>query len=83
MKKTIYSEAQEALCTALLQARKKAGLTQTVLAKRLERPQSFVAKVEGGERRLDVVEFVQYAHALDIGIVRLLERITSSGRSRG
>jgi hypothetical protein len=40
----------------LIAARKKAGLTQHDVAKRLKRPQSFVTKFEDGERRLDVVE---------------------------
>jgi predicted transcriptional regulator len=42
----------------MIKARKTADLTQHELAKRLRRPQSFVAKYEGGERRIDVVEFV-------------------------
>jgi Helix-turn-helix len=37
-------------------ASRKAGLTQQALAKRLGQPQSFVAKYEGGERRLDVLD---------------------------
>jgi len=39
-------------------------MTQTQLAKRLGKPQSFVAKYEGGERRLDVIEFVDVVRAL-------------------
>jgi transcriptional regulator with XRE-family HTH domain len=49
---------------ALKQARLDAGLTQTELADRLERPQSFVAKYENGERRVEVVEFVQIVRAI-------------------
>jgi transcriptional regulator with XRE-family HTH domain len=49
---------------ALIKARKKAGLTQAAVAARLERPQSFVSKYEGGERRLDVVEFLEVARAV-------------------
>lgn len=48
----------------LLATRKKNGVTQAEVAKRLGRPQSFVAKVENGERRLDVVELVAYARAI-------------------
>jgi transcriptional regulator with XRE-family HTH domain len=44
--------------------RKSAGVTQVELAGRLGKPQSFVSKVERGERRLDVVEFCQVAEAL-------------------
>lgn len=41
-----------------------ANLTQAHLAARLNRPQSFVAKYEGGERRLDVIEFMEVAEAI-------------------
>jgi transcriptional regulator with XRE-family HTH domain len=44
--------------------RKSKNLTQADVAQKLGRPQSFVAKYEGGERRLDVVEFVDVAQAL-------------------
>ena len=48
----------------MIGARKAAGLTQQALALRLKKPQSFIAKYEGGERRLDVVEFITIACAL-------------------
>jgi transcriptional regulator with XRE-family HTH domain len=44
-------------------ARKRAGLTQQALAARLSRPQSFIAKYETGERRIDVVEFIAICRA--------------------
>ncbi len=44
--------------------RKAAEITQVELAERLGKPQSFVSKVERGERRLDVIEFCQVAEAL-------------------
>lgn len=47
-------------------ARKEAGITQAKLAKLLGKPQSFVAKYENGERRLDVVEFLIIASVLSI-----------------
>jgi transcriptional regulator with XRE-family HTH domain len=45
----------------LKQARVDAALTQVEVAKRLNRPQSFVSKIESGERRLDVVELSELA----------------------
>lgn len=48
----------------LAERRLAAGLTQAGLAARLGRPQSFVSKYETGERRLDVVEFLEVAEAL-------------------
>ncbi len=49
----------------LVETRKSKGITQQELANRLDRPQSYIAKVETGERRLDVVEFVEWAQALE------------------
>ena len=59
--KSVHSAGQAAFCELMIRARKAAGLTQHELAKRLRRPQSFVAKYEGGERRVDVVEFIEFA----------------------
>jgi len=50
----------------LRQARLEAGMTQAELAEELRVPQSFVAKVERLERRLDILEFVQIAEAIGI-----------------
>lgn len=48
----------------LVAARTEAGLTQVALAERLGKPQSFVSKMERGERRLDIVELAIVARAL-------------------
>lgn len=45
----------------LRQARLDSGLTQVQVAHALDRPQSFVAKCESGERRVDVIELDQFA----------------------
>jgi len=77
--KSIHSSRQGALCQLLIAARKKAGLTQQEVARRLKKPQSFVAKFEGGERRLDVVEFLTVAAAIEadpLGMIRKLIRHT-------
>ena len=55
--------------------RKAAGLTQVELALRIGKPQSFVAKYEGGERRLDVIEFLSIVEALDEDPCQILQRI--------
>ena len=80
MGKSIHSPEHQKLRELLIAARKKAGLTQAEVAERLGRPQSFVAKYEGGERRLDVVEFVHVAQALDIQptkVIRVVEKAVS------
>lgn len=69
----------------LTEARKSAGITQVELSERLSRPQSFVSKYERGERRLDVVEFVEVAHAMGadpIGILRALLAFPSERKAR-
>ena len=75
MKKTIHSEAQKSFSSLLRAARERKRLTQTDLANRLGRPQSFVAKVERGERRLDVIEFEQVADALGIPAIPFLRKL--------
>ena len=62
--KSAFTQQAERLRDLLIGARRTAGLTQVQLAKRLRRPQSFVSKYERGERRLDVVEFLQVTDAL-------------------
>lgn len=59
----------------LVKARKDAGLTQQALAEKLKRPQSFVAKYEGGERRLDVIELQEIAQALKVDVSSFLKAI--------
>ncbi|WP_236216260.1 helix-turn-helix domain-containing protein [Pseudomonas rhodesiae] len=59
-----YSNSYQLLLTLLLAARKSAGLTQTMLSERLSKPQSFVSKYERGERRLDVIEFLEVCQRL-------------------
>ena len=54
---TSLQPASARLRELLTEARSNAGLKQLDVAGRLGRPQSFVSKYEGGERRLDVVEF--------------------------
>ena len=51
-----HGPAYAALTTLLRQARKEAGLSQTKAAERLGKRQSFIAKCESGQRRLDIVE---------------------------
>lgn len=62
----------------LADARRAANLTQRELAGRLGRPQSFVAKYEGGERRIDVVEFAEICEAIGIDPNATLSEIIRS-----
>lgn len=75
MQKSIHTQQQQRLCELLVETRKKAGLTQIQVAERLDKPQSFVAKYEGGERRLDVVEFIAVAKALEVKPALILDAL--------
>lgn len=75
MAKSLRSPRQERLRTLLIEARQTAELTQADVAQRLGKPQSFIAKYEGGERRLDVVEFLDLAKAIGFDAAKMLRRV--------
>lgn len=66
MAKSLHTPEYERFRALLVAARENAGLTQVEVSSKLSRPQSFVAKYEGGERRLDVVEFLEVCAALGV-----------------
>jgi transcriptional regulator with XRE-family HTH domain len=64
MSRTLRSSRHERLRELLVGKRKAASLSQAELAKRVGRYQSFIADIERGERRVDVVEFLELAEAI-------------------
>jgi transcriptional regulator with XRE-family HTH domain len=73
--KSVHSVGQSAFSALMIKARKAAGLTQHELARRLDKPQSFISKYEGGERRIDVVEFVTICRAIGADPAKLLKAL--------
>ena len=61
---SFHSTDYEKLTALLVEVRRKSGLTQQAVADRLGRPQSYVAKIEVGERRLDIIEFIHLVRAM-------------------
>ena len=61
MKKTIYSKEHKYLVEQLKKARKEAGLGQKDVAKLLNKTQSYVSKVESGQRRIEVLQLREFA----------------------
>ncbi|MER9267422.1 helix-turn-helix domain-containing protein [Mesorhizobium sp. M0410] len=82
MPKSLRSPRQRRFPAQLVSLRKVKGLTQAQVAEKLGRPQSFVAKYEGGERRLDVIEFLEVTVALDTEPCEILSSSGPSGRPR-
>ncbi len=75
MAKGISDTRYRELIELLVGQRRSLALTQLDLAQRLGTHQQFVSRVETGERRLDVVEFVDYSKALMLDPRTLLDRI--------
>lgn len=63
----------------LIKAREQAQLTQTQVAQRLGKPQSYVSKYERGERRLDFTEFLELADIFAIDPAEFIERYRNNG----
>ncbi|MFW6039124.1 MAG: helix-turn-helix domain-containing protein [bacterium] len=88
MVESMHTAAYAALIEAVVQIRHEAGLTQRQLADHLGREQSFVGRIETGQRRIDLVEFVWICKACGADpqeeINRLVSRIARQvpGRSR-
>lgn len=75
-KKSSFSSEYKQFCRLLREARINAGLTQADVAKQVNRPQSYVSKYESGERRLDAIEFIRVARALNLDPAAILKSIT-------
>jgi transcriptional regulator with XRE-family HTH domain len=83
MTRSVFSSAYAELRDRLVSARLACGLTQVQLAERLGRPQSFVSKIERGERRLDLVELVEITEALGVPAELLVADVRAALTSTG
>ncbi len=77
MSRTLASPLHSALVEFLITKRKEAGLTQADVAARLGRYQSFVATVEKGQRRVDVVDLMGFADAIGFDPVDAIKVLRS------
>ena len=85
MSKSLGSPRHKALIALLVEKREAAGLTQAQLAEKLGEYQSFVARLESGQRRVDVVEFLELATVLwfdPSAALRKLDAAEKSDRSK-
>jgi transcriptional regulator with XRE-family HTH domain len=73
MQKSLKSAEYARLIETLVAVRHESSIRQQALAKKLGKPQSFVAKYEGGERRIDVIEFIAIARALGADPLKLFK----------
>lgn len=61
MSKTIYSKGHKALVARITKAREEAGLRQEDAAKLLKKTQSYISKIEAGQRRIDIIQLKEFA----------------------
>jgi transcriptional regulator with XRE-family HTH domain len=73
--KTIFGEQHSKLVELLRRARVQAGLTQVQAAKRLGCRQTFISKIECGERRLDIVEFAVICGAYRADACEIMKKV--------
>lgn len=77
MAKTIFTKQHQDFIRALREVRRSKGMTQVQLSERLDRAQSYISNIERGERRIDVIEFMAIAAALNRDAAELFSEIVS------
>lgn len=75
MTNSVFTKRYNRFRELLIAARKEKGLTQVELARKLSRMQSYVSKYERGERRLDVIEFLEITRALNLNPEQFLKQL--------
>ncbi|WP_180105281.1 helix-turn-helix transcriptional regulator [Acinetobacter sp. YH12108] len=63
--RSIHDPRYKTLIQKLIELRESKNMTQVELARRLEKPQSYVSKIEILERRMDVIELIDWLACLD------------------
>lgn len=87
MPSSMFTAAADALAEAVVKMRKQAKFTQRELAQALGREQNLVVRIEHGQRRLDLIEWIQLCRACGVDsekeIARLVRNIESLVARRG
>ena len=73
MSKSIFSKEYKEVLARLKQARIDAGFSQQEVAEKLKKPQSYISKIESGERRLDIAELKALAVIYGKSLSKLAE----------
>ena len=74
-KTTTKTECHRSLIAQLVKARLKSGFTQAVIAKRMHKSQTWIARVESGGRRVDVCEMIVFSRAVGADPMKILAAV--------
>lgn len=75
LEKTIYAPEYAVVLRLFREAREAAGLTQVELAERLGQTQSFVSKIERGDRRLDIIQLRTILSHFEVSLTEFVSRL--------
>ncbi len=75
MTKSIFTPRYKYMREVLREAREKAGEKQKDLSKKLGMPTSYIGKCELGERRIDVIEFIEIVKMLGLDPIEIFKKI--------
>lgn len=78
MPKSLHSKRHLMIAAALAEQRRSKGLSQAQVAKALGRHQPFIANIESGQRRLDLVELLELAKIIDLDVLALIKQVMDS-----
>ena len=73
---SVHSAKYKSLIDKLILARKEAGFTQNEVAERLQKPQSYISKVENRQRRVDAIELKELADLYKVDAMELLNELS-------
>jgi transcriptional regulator with XRE-family HTH domain len=76
VKKSLSNKKQKVFLELLYQVRVNSGLRQIDLADKLNVNQSFISKIESGERRIDIIELIEICESIDVSIVDFIEKLS-------
>ncbi|MFH0854101.1 MAG: helix-turn-helix transcriptional regulator [bacterium] len=62
MSSSLYSEEHKIIVEKLIKARHEAGLDQVEVVKKLGKSQSYLSKIESGQRKIDVIQLQKFAN---------------------
>lgn len=73
----LYSPRYQVLRQELVDARINAGMTQVAFAKKMGRAQSYVSKIETGERHVDVLDFLEWCQITGVDCCQVLSKLVA------